>query len=519
MTQFYFFDLIDKYNIIFHSLFKEIYIKRLNKSTDVYDLTLRVPIHGENRTKNFIYNLNRNLETVGAKLPIIGISDPIENINDEIRRFALKGLDVIDKEDREIIKRIPSPIPVDFSFEVSVWAEYAHDMNQITEQIIGNFSEIIVKPVNIIQDLAVYIEVPIVMNSDIDNKSRFDSLVIENFTNLRRKSFFFTLTGFIFKPIQLNKLLKRTILRSDEFKVISTLANSPNDLIDSNDGSFAEINQTLLNIYTYNFTEERYNLTFIEDMSEYISLHGESLELINQSTGNAIPYVFEYSNGEWYSNDDVIPSIHTGVIKSGRVAFFVEKVEIGNLKIRLDGIGFNSYYDANDVFNSYNDFNKRHFHDMMISNKTSANYTYINSGVLVTLFHTKDTIEEAVKVIPKNAITERLKEFACSFTNYTADDDNILFGLLDEEGNYLYITGDYILKESRLGVVSNINTFTGISISTILNIKFTFSATAITVTINDKTYEYVTSNNYVNCFIGGSQTPLYAEYFYSRRIN
>ena len=518
MSNYVFFNLIERYTVAFQNLFKDIRIKRLNKSTNNYDLDIRVPYHSENKTKLYMRELNSNLETTGLKLPLLGISDPTESIVRDMSRFPLKSFNLKPKEELINLSKFKSPIPYKFVFEVVALTEYASDMHQITEQIIGNFSEPVVLPINIIPDYSLYIEIGVVLSDESIRKdgTRFDSITIENFDHMRMKTFEFTLYGYIFKPVKEKAMLKRLIFQNDEFRVVSELLNSPNDVIDDYNKTFYDLGNTLLKTLSYDLTDKEKYITQVVDLSDEISLHGEALE-IKDSGGNILPYVFEYSNGEFYANDDILPSNRSSITKTGRVAFYVEEFKKGTNKFYVFGRYSKSYYNTNEVFSTYNDFNRRSVNDFVINNNSQANLTYINGGVLITKYFSEDDISDAVKIIPKKSITQRLKEFGINYINFTADSDHILFGLLDENSSYLYINGDYQLIENRSGVETTLTTFSGFTLTTTLNIKYTFTADDIIITLNDVSYTYTTSNNYVNCFIGGSQTPLYVENFYSMR--
>ena len=156
---------IRKYIILFGTMFNDLHIKRKNSSGNVIQ-KIKVPLTYAPREK-VTARLEQNLsltEQQSILLPRISF-EMMSMTYDPSRKLNTVTKLVKDPNTGNNVKRIFNPVPYDINFDLNLYTRYAEDATQLLEQIMPFFTPEFTATINLIPEMDIKVDVPIVLNS------------------------------------------------------------------------------------------------------------------------------------------------------------------------------------------------------------------------------------------------------------------------------------------------------------------------------------------------------------------
>ncbi len=200
--------LIRKYVIVFGSLFDDITVQRYNND-NVHIQTLPVPLaYGPKQKFMVRLEADPNLDRkVAISLPRMGFE--IQGITyDPIRKLQTVNKNVkVSAIDSTVLKTQYMPVPYNIEFQLSIFVKNADDGTQIIEQILPYFRPEWGTTINVIPDMSLSMDVPIILNS-----VSFEDTYEGDFQTRRALiwNLNFTLKGYLYGPIGTSGVITRT---------------------------------------------------------------------------------------------------------------------------------------------------------------------------------------------------------------------------------------------------------------------------------------------------------------------
>lgn len=203
----FYFSLIRKYVILMGTLLNDIRITRTDKDGNVTSL-LKVPITYAAKDKM----LARVVQDPGIDRPTA--TTPLPMISFEMGKMAYDGarklntigkVSVKDPDNVSKFKYQYNPVPYNIQFKAFIYAKNAEDGTKIIEQILPYFTPDWTTTVNLIPEVEVTMDIPIVLNN-ISYTDNYDG-AYEN----RRAIIWeldFTLKGYIYGPVKTSGIIK-----------------------------------------------------------------------------------------------------------------------------------------------------------------------------------------------------------------------------------------------------------------------------------------------------------------------
>lgn len=199
-SQQFYHGIMRKYVVYFGTLFNDIIIKRSDANDETVQ-ELAIPIAYGPKQK-FIARLDQNpdLDNPNAIL-LPRLSFEITNIAYDSSR-KLPTINRITKQDSNYTNRLLStynPVPYNLEFTLSIYSKNAEDGLKIVEQILPFFTPEFTSTLNIIPELNVLLDIPVVLNT-----VRMTDTYPGSLPNLERRYIIttlnFTMKGFFFGP-------------------------------------------------------------------------------------------------------------------------------------------------------------------------------------------------------------------------------------------------------------------------------------------------------------------------------
>lgn len=190
---------IRKYVTLFGTLFNDIQIDRLDSSNNVYQ-TIKVPISYGPKEKT-LARLDQDPD-IDRKYAILlpRMSFELTNINYAgDRKLATVNKNVkVDVDNEYVMKYQYNPVPYDFMFTLSVMTKNAEDGTRIVEQILPFFTPSWTPTVNIVPEMNIVVDVPVVL-LDVITQDTYEG----NFEERRSLTWTlnFILKGYLFGPV------------------------------------------------------------------------------------------------------------------------------------------------------------------------------------------------------------------------------------------------------------------------------------------------------------------------------
>jgi hypothetical protein len=205
-TPFYF-SLIRKYVILVGTLFNNIKITRTDSQGNITSL-IKVPITYAPKDKMLArVNQDPNLDRQTATIPLPVISFEMGKMTyDGSRKLNTIGRIVTkDADNASKMKYQYNPVPYNIEFKVYIYAKNAEDGTKIIEQVLPYFTPDWTTTVNLIPEINVNMDIPVVLNN-IGYNDTYDGAFTERRAIIW--SLDLVLKGYIYGPIRKGGIIK-----------------------------------------------------------------------------------------------------------------------------------------------------------------------------------------------------------------------------------------------------------------------------------------------------------------------
>jgi hypothetical protein len=234
-NQTYYFQTIRKYVTLFGTLFNEISITRTNSTTGHLEAVIKVPITYAPKEKMLArVQQDPNIDRPSATVTLPYMSFEMTNVTyDPARKLnSVATLVVQDPDNSNNLKYQYNPVPYNFGFRLYILVKNAEDGTKIVEQILPYFTPDFTVSVNLIPEMDITMEIPVIMNA-ISQEDSYEG----NFTERRALiwTLDFTLKGYIYGPIKKGAIIK---FANTTFYLPSAAAVASNTVTDTPFSSF-----------------------------------------------------------------------------------------------------------------------------------------------------------------------------------------------------------------------------------------------------------------------------------------
>lgn len=204
----YYHSIIRKYIIMFGTMFNDIDVQRFNTAGERIQ-TLRVPIAYGPKEKFLVRlaqdpNFDRD---VAISLPRMSFEITSMQYSSS-RKLPSTNKNVYTYTDKDQLKYQYTPVPFDVNIALSIFVKNADDGVQILEGILPFFTPEWTNTVNLIPELKLKMDVPVVFN-DISTEDTYEG----DFATRRAliHTLNFTVKGYLFGPVRTQGVIKRAI--------------------------------------------------------------------------------------------------------------------------------------------------------------------------------------------------------------------------------------------------------------------------------------------------------------------
>lgn len=205
LGQTFYFSTIRKYVIVFGTLFNDIRISRQDSGNNLINL-IKVPLSYAPKEKMLARlendpNIDRPFSTLLPRM-----SFEISGIEyDEDRKLHNVGRVVVKDTNANKSKSQYNPVPYNIDFTLYIYVKNAEDGTKIVEQILPFFTPDWTPTVNLIPEMNVKMDIPVVLKS-ISLEDTYEG----DFKNRRAIiwTLNFTLKGYIYGPIKTSSVIK-----------------------------------------------------------------------------------------------------------------------------------------------------------------------------------------------------------------------------------------------------------------------------------------------------------------------
>ena len=209
----FYWEMIKKYIVAFHQLFADVHVLRRDKN---YEIIKDITVPCSYVAKQKLFYLLQRKEEVGNRISTVlpRMSFQITGITPDVARKEPQLNEIPIAIDGDTESFMYAPVPYNFQFAFSIWAEYQDDLMQIIEQIGTFFRPDHTFFVEEIQELGIQRNISIVLNAmnlDINNEFGED----EDRTVMADIDF--TLKGYLYPPISDASLIKVINVRFTDF--------------------------------------------------------------------------------------------------------------------------------------------------------------------------------------------------------------------------------------------------------------------------------------------------------------
>lgn len=206
-NQTFYFSLIRKYVILMGTLLNNIRITRTDKAGNVTAL-LRVPVTYSAKDKMLArVKQDPGIDRPSATMPLPMISFEMGKMSyDGTRKLNTIGKSSVrDSTNASKFKYQYNPVPYNINFKAYIYAKNAEDGTKIIEQILPYFTPDWTTTVNLIPEVEVKVDIPIVLNN-INYSDNYDEAFTERRAIIWELDF--TLKGYIYGPVKSSGIIK-----------------------------------------------------------------------------------------------------------------------------------------------------------------------------------------------------------------------------------------------------------------------------------------------------------------------
>lgn len=197
-------DTIRKYVILFGTLFNDITINRQTESNKT--VSIKVPLSYAPKEKMLSrIEGDPNLNRPAIVLPRMGFEMNTINYASERKLNTVTKHVALDLNDDNKLKYSYMHVPYDFNFTLYIAVKNADDGTRILEQILPFFTPSWTSTVNLIPELGIKLDIPVILNS-VTSEDTYEG----NFETRRALTWdlTFTLKGYIFGPVKSGEIIK-----------------------------------------------------------------------------------------------------------------------------------------------------------------------------------------------------------------------------------------------------------------------------------------------------------------------
>lgn len=206
-NQTFYFQTIRKYVTLFGTLFNEIAITRESESGHLEAL-IKVPVTYAPKEKMLArLQMDPDIDRPSATVTLPYISFEMTDVQydssrklNTIGRIAVKDVDSPSK-----FKYQYNPVPYNFGFRLYIYVKNAEDGTKIVEQILPFFTPDFTAHVNLIPEMNVNMEIPVILNS-VSQDDTYEGNFIERRAIIWTLDF--TVKGYIYGPVKKSAIIK-----------------------------------------------------------------------------------------------------------------------------------------------------------------------------------------------------------------------------------------------------------------------------------------------------------------------
>jgi len=203
----FYFSLIRKYVILMGTLVNNIRITRTDKAGNVISL-LKVPVTYAPKDKmlaRVLQDSNIDRETATIPLPLISFEMGRMTYDGSRKLNTINRVSVKDITDTNKFKYQYNPVPYNIEFKVYIYAKNAEDGTKILEQIIPYFTPDWTTSVNLIPEVEIIQDIPIILNN-ITYSDNYDGQFKDRRAIIWTLDFI--LKGYIYGPVKKAGIIK-----------------------------------------------------------------------------------------------------------------------------------------------------------------------------------------------------------------------------------------------------------------------------------------------------------------------
>ena len=194
-----------RYVAVFGTLFNDIVISRTTNDGSVTQ-QMKVPIHYAPMQK-LLARLEQdpNLTAPAMTLPRMSFEIVGMSYDGERKIPSLNRIKAPESTDSTRFQSLYSPAPYNLEFQLNIMTKYNEDGTKILEQILPYFKPGVTPSVKIMDELDMYVDIPVVLNS-VSNEDVYEGSFEERRALIWTLDF--TLKGFYFGPVTKKKIIK-----------------------------------------------------------------------------------------------------------------------------------------------------------------------------------------------------------------------------------------------------------------------------------------------------------------------
>jgi hypothetical protein len=203
----FYFSLIRKYVILMGTLVNNIRITRTDKAGNVTAL-LKVPVTYAPKDKmlaRVLQDPSIDRQTATIPLPLISFEMGRMNYDGSRKLNTINKIAVKDATDANKFKYQYNPVPYNIEFKMYIYAKNAEDGTKILEQIIPYFTPDWTTTVNLIPEVEVTMDIPIILNN-ISYSDNYDGQFKDRRAIIWTLDFL--LKGYIYGPVKKGGIIK-----------------------------------------------------------------------------------------------------------------------------------------------------------------------------------------------------------------------------------------------------------------------------------------------------------------------
>lgn len=280
--------------VAFGTLFNDLYLIRQDQNDDEY-LRIKVPLAYGPKEK-FITRLESDPElTKSINVSVPRMSFELAGLSyDSSRKLVSTQRLYSNNIQNNGVTSIRSPIPYDFSFNLSIYVRNIEDGNQLIEQIIPFFTPDFTVTVDFVPGLNQKFDIPIILNSinqQVDYEGSFDS------TRLITWDLSFTVKGYMYPDVSTLDIIRTAntnimmdTMKQDVQKIrVATESHLSNGTFTLNETLYIS-NKNITGKVIY-YPNNTYGNMTVSELSEWLEV-GDKIKGVSSNATSTVTQVF-----------------------------------------------------------------------------------------------------------------------------------------------------------------------------------------------------------------------------------